>query len=139
MITRASTTGFREGRSENAKKRILIVDDSKMAQLTSQMILRGRSYEVFFASDGREAVEKALATGPDLILMDLVMPKMDGLAALRAIRSIDSIRDVPIIVVSTRSEAEHLEKSYELGCNDYIVKPVDGVELLAKVGSLIGE
>jgi CheY-like chemotaxis protein len=139
MITRASANSFREGRLENAMKRILVVDDSKTAQLMSQMILKGHSYEVLFASDGQEAVEKALATGPDLILMDLVMPKMDGLAALRAIRSIDSIRDVPVIVVSTRSEAEPLEKSYELGCNDYIVKPVDGVELLAKIRSLIGE
>jgi CheY-like chemotaxis protein len=120
-------------------KRILVVDDSKTARMASEMVLKGNDYEVLLASDGREAVEKAVAERPDLILMDLVMPTMDGLAALRTIRSIESVGGVPVIVVSTRSEPDYLEKSYELGCNDYITKPVDGVELVAKIRSLIGE
>ncbi len=120
-------------------KRILVVDDSKTSQMASQMLLRGHDYEVLLASDGREAVEKAVAEQPDLILMDLVMPRMDGLAALRTIRSIRSVGDVPVIVVTTQNAPEALENSYELGCNDYITKPVDGVELMAKIRSLIGE
>jgi len=120
-------------------KRILVVDDSKTARLANQMILEGHSYEVLLASDGREAVDKAIAEEPHLILLDLVMPNVDGLTALRTIRSIDATSRIPIIVVSTRSGPDYLEQSYELGCSDYITKPVDGVELLAKIRSLIGE
>jgi DNA-binding response OmpR family regulator len=121
------------------KKRILIVDDSKTALMMTQMILRRHPYELITAVDGRDGVEKAVAENPDLILMDVVMPNMDGFSAVKAIRSIESVRAIPIIMVTTRGEVDNVERGYDRGCNDYITKPVDGVELLAKIVNLIGQ
>lgn len=135
----AAAAASHGGRRERGMKKILVVDDSKTALLMSQMILEGHEYKVILARDGQEAIDRAMTDEPDLILLDLVMPNMDGLVALRAIRSIEAVHGVPVIVVSTRSAADFVERSYELGCNDYVTKPVDGFELLAKIRSLIGE
>jgi len=121
-----------------ARKKILVVDDSKTAMLMQLMILRKGPYDLVTASDGEEGVAKALSERPDLILMDLVMPRMNGLQAIRELRRCDSTRQIPVIVVSTRGEAESLEAGFESGCNDYLTKPIDGVALLAKVRVHLG-
>jgi CheY-like chemotaxis protein len=121
-----------------SKKKILIADDSKTALMMSQMLLKRHPFDIVTASDGAEAVQRAIADHPDLILMDVVMPNMNGFEAVRAIRATDSVRSIPVIMVTTRSEAENVEDGYESGCNDYITKPVDGVELLEKIYDLIG-
>lgn len=119
-------------------KKILVVDDSKVAAMSVQMILRrGNSYEVSFASDGQEAVTKASEEQPDLILMDIVMPKMNGFEACRAIRSQENTAEIPIILVTTRGEESSVQNGYAAGCNDYVNKPIDSVELLQKIDSLI--
>jgi CheY-like chemotaxis protein len=119
------------------RKRVLIVDDSKTALMMSHMILKRSEYDVMTATSGKEAVEKAASFRPDLILLDVVMPEMDGFAAARAIRE-SELRDVPIIMVTTRGEAENIERGYSCGCNEYVTKPVDPTELLAKVQSFLG-
>lgn len=74
---------------------------------------------------------------PDLILLDVVMPKMDGIEACRRIRAHPVTKDIPIIMVTTRSEASNIESSYKNGCNDYVNKPLNNAELLAKVRSFL--
>ena len=123
-----------EGRT---RKKVLLVDDSSTVLLMERALL-SRSYEVISARDGQEGVEKALAEEPDLILMDVVMPRMNGIDAVRRLRSNSQTRDIPIIMVSTRGELESVESGYESGCNDYVTKPFSGVELLAKVKSCLG-
>jgi CheY-like chemotaxis protein len=122
------------------RKKILLVDDSKVASMTEEMILKktGR-FEFSVASDGEEAVQQALAECPDLILMDVVMPKMNGFDACRELRRHEATESVPIIMVTTRGEAESIEAGYQAGCNDYVSKPIDGVELLEKIEKLIGK
>jgi len=120
------------------QKKILLVDDSKTSIFVERMILKARPYELLVASDGEEAVRTAESERPDLILMDVVMPRMNGFAAVEEIRRRESIRDVPIIMVSTRGESENVETGYEQGCNDYVTKPIDATELLTKVDNLIG-
>jgi CheY-like chemotaxis protein len=90
-----------------------------------------------FATDGDEAVEKALEEDPDLILMDVVMPKMDGFEACRSIRANPDTNGIPIIMVTTRGEPVNVEMGYASGCNDYITKPIDGAELLRKLENLL--
>jgi DNA-binding response OmpR family regulator len=124
---------------EPQRKRILIVDDSKTALLMEQIILQKNSYEVVVASDGAEGVAKALAEHPDLILLDVVMPKMNGFETLRVLRQQDTTRTIPVIMVTTRGEAENVEAGYAAGCSDYLTKPVDATALLAKVGNCLGE
>jgi CheY-like chemotaxis protein len=117
-------------------KKILVVDDSQVVLMKARMIL-GARYEPVFATDGEEAVEKALEEDPDLILMDVVMPKMDGFEACRAIRANPDTNGIPIIMVTTRGEPVNVEMGYASGCNDYITKPIDGAELLRKLENLL--
>lgn len=119
------------------RKKILLVDDSATALMWERMILRQEPYDVDVAADGQEAVDKASATPPDLILMDVMMPKMNGFEACRALREKAGTRRVPIIMVTTRSEAQNVEQGYASGCTDYITKPIDRLELLAKIKSYL--
>ena len=120
-------------------KKILLVDDSSTVLMMERMILSQGRYELFTAKNGVEGVARARAERPDLILLDVVMPELDGFGALEAIRADAVIRDTPVIMVTTRSEAASLEKGYANGCNDYVTKPVNSSELLAKVRNLLGE
>lgn len=120
-------------------RKILLVDDSETILQMEQMILAKNSYELILARDGEEGVAKALATRPDLILMDIVMPKMDGFEAVKKLRDNAQMRGVPIVMVTSKGEAESMEAGYENGCSDYILKPIDRLELLAKVKNLLGE
>ncbi len=119
------------------RKRILVVDDSRTVQMMTAMILARGAYEVTTAADGEEGVRKALTEPPDLILLDVVMPRMDGFEACRRLRSEPATRAVPIIMMTTRGEAVNVEQGYASGCTDYITKPVNNVELLAKVRDCI--
>lgn len=114
--------------------RILIVDDSATHRLWLEMMLAGR-YEVHVASDGGEAVERALALRPALILLDVVMPRVDGLEACRRLRQHREMRGTPIILVTTKAQEWDVESGFASGCTDYVIKPVDELELLTKVES----
>jgi DNA-binding response OmpR family regulator len=122
-----------------AFRKILLVDDSETALQMEQMMLGGDGYELIVARDGEEGVAKALQAKPDLILMDVVMPKMNGFEAVRRLRQHQRTSDVPIVMVTSKAEAESMEAGYLCGCNDYIVKPIDKLELRAKVKNLLGE
>ena len=107
-------------------KRVLLVDDSQTALLMEQMVLSSQTqYQLFTARNGEEAVDAALAHLPDLILMDVVMPGMNGFEACREIRQKPQVRHIPIILVTTRGEQECVEQGFVSGCNDYITKPVN--------------
>ena len=92
---------------------------------------------LILARDGREAVQKALAEEPDLILMDVIMPNMDGFSACREMRKIQRLKRVPIILVTSRGEPDNVETGFASGCNDYLTKPIDGRELLEMVGAYL--
>jgi len=119
-------------------KKILLVDDSNTILLMERMILGREPYALVTAGDGREAVAKALAERPDLILMDVVMPQMDGFTACRELRAREETCRIPIIMVTTRGEAGNVEIGFESGCSDYVTKPINGPELLAKIHNLLG-
>jgi DNA-binding response OmpR family regulator len=121
------------------RKKILLADDSATARTLERTLLSRSDYDVVVARDGREAVKQALDQNPDLIILDVVMPHMDGFEACREIRRLDPTRDIPVIMVTTRGEGHHVENGFEVGCNDYVTKPINGPELLSKVRNLIGE
>jgi len=122
-----------------ARKRILLVDDAKTSIMMEQMILSRGTYDFLTAKDGLEAVETAVREQPDLILMDIMMPKMDGLEACRQLKERDETREIPIIMVTTRGEDESVEKGFKSGCSDYVAKPINSNELLSKVRKHLGE
>jgi PleD family two-component response regulator len=122
----------------DAKKppKILLVDDSETILALERMILKG-TCEVLTAKDGREGVAQAVALLPDLILLDVMMPNMNGFDALRELRRYSATREIPVLMVTTKGEEECMETAFSSGCNDYIMKPIDGLELLTKVRSFL--
>jgi CheY-like chemotaxis protein len=120
------------------RKKILLVDDSATTLLMEQMVLRGQPYQIVTARNGREAIERADVEHPDLILLDVVMPEMNGFEACRRIRQHQSSSAVPIIMVTTSGEEQSVETGFQSGCSDYITKPINGAELLSKVRSYLG-
>jgi DNA-binding response OmpR family regulator len=120
-------------------KKILLVDDSETILEMERMILQQDRYDVVTARDGQEGVTKALELKPDLILMDVIMPGLDGFAAVRRLREHPGTSRVPIVMVTSKAEAESMETGYESGCSDYIIKPIDRMELVAKVKNLLGD
>jgi CheY-like chemotaxis protein len=121
------------------RKKILLVDDSRTSLFMEQMILKKFPYDLITAGDGLEGVKKAEQEHPDLILMDVVMPRMTGFEALRELRRRKETRDIPVIMVTTRGESDNLEAGFGSGCSDYVTKPIDAAVLLAKVRSYLGE
>jgi CheY-like chemotaxis protein len=121
------------------RKKILIVDDSATIHMMVRMVLGKDRYILVTANDGQEAVQKARIEKPDLVVMDVVMPRMTGFEACRAMRQEDATKEIPIILVTTRGEPESVQKGYESGCSDYVTKPINGLELLSKVQSCLGE
>jgi DNA-binding response OmpR family regulator len=121
------------------RKTILLVDDSSTILMMEKFILRNDPYVIVTATNGEEAVRKAEAERPDLILLDVIMPRMSGFEACRLMRDSEALKDVPIVMVTTRGEAANVETGWMSGCTDYITKPINAVELLAKVRSLLTE
>ncbi|HEV2112897.1 MAG TPA: response regulator, partial [Terriglobales bacterium] len=86
-----------------------------------------------------DAIARAVEQNPDLVLMDVVMPRMNGFEACKRMRSQESLRSTPIILVTTRGEEEYVEAGYQSGCNDYITKPINSRELVTLLQSYLGE
>jgi CheY-like chemotaxis protein len=124
----------RAARSTPPQRRVLIVDDSAMHRLWLEAMLAGR-YALRAASDGQTAVDSVAVFRPDVILLDVMMPGMDGLTACRALRARPEGRSIPIILVTSKREEWDVEAGFASGCTDYITKPVDRLELLAKMES----
>jgi CheY-like chemotaxis protein len=121
-------------------KKILLVDDSKTALMMERAILEKRTkYQCVTAMDGLEAIAKANDERPDLVLMDVVMPRMNGFEACKRMRQQDATREIPIVLLTTRGEEAYMEAGFESGCNDYLTKPVNGDELLRLLQSYLGE
>ena len=121
------------------RKKILLVDDSMTILMMEKCILQNGPYDLITANNGEEAVQKAAVHKPDLILLDVIMPKMGGFETCRALRASAATMSTPIVMVTTRGEAANVEEGWSSGCTDYVTKPIDSTELLAKVTSLLGE
>ncbi|MDP7605157.1 MAG: response regulator [Alphaproteobacteria bacterium] len=118
--------------------KILLVEDNEMNRdMLSRRLIR-RGYEVVMAEDGQAGVELALSEAPDLILMDMSLPVMDGWDATRKIKSDTSIGTTPVIALTAHAMAEDREKALAAGCDDYDTKPVELPRLLEKMERLLG-
>ena len=114
------------------KKKILLVEDSSAVLQLEQVILE-RAYDVVIAKTGTEGLKAAINQKPDLILLDVMMPKLDGFELCRLLRGIEPTRAIPIIMVTTLGDQKSQETAYAAGCNDFITKPIDRHELISKI------
>jgi CheY-like chemotaxis protein len=117
--------------------RILLVEDNEMNQDMLSRRLQRRGYEVLIAADGEKGVEMARAEVPDLILMDMSLPVLDGWEASRQIKAASETSAIPIIALTAHAMAGDREKALEAGCDDYDTKPIELSRLLEKVEALL--
>src|SRR5262245_39574146 len=121
------------------RKKVLLVDDQNTVLMMERVSLQGTGYEIITAKNGVEAIQKAILERPDLILMDVVMPEMDGLAACRTLRSREETKNIPILMCTTRGESGSIQAGYDAGANEYITKPFNGLDLVAKLQEYLGK
>jgi CheY-like chemotaxis protein len=121
------------------KTKILLVEDNEMNRDMLSRRLTRKEFDVEFALDGQQAVEMAATIRPDLILMDLSLPVMDGWEAIRRIKADEATKKIPIIALTAHAMSGDREKALNAGADEYDVKPVEMDRLLAKIQALIGK
>lgn len=121
----------------NNKKKILVIDDESELVGMLSIRLEANNYQVITALDGREGLDKARAEGPDLIILDLMLPGLDGYQVCRALKSDDKYKQIPIVIFTARAQESDIKAGNEAGADAYITKPFEPGILLAKVSQLL--
>jgi two-component system cell cycle response regulator DivK len=119
--------------------RILLVEDNEMNWDMLSRRLRRKGYEVLVATDGQRGVEMAKTESPDLILMDMSLPVLDGWEATRHIKQADETQAIPVIALTSHAMKGDREKALSAGCDDYHIKPIDFPRLLEKIQLLLSQ
>jgi two-component system cell cycle response regulator DivK len=118
--------------------KILLVEDNEMNRdMLSRRLIRN-GHEVFIAIDGQQGTDMAMSQLPDLILMDMSLPVIDGWEATRRVKANDATRKIPVIALTAHAMAGDREKAMEAGCDDYETKPIEIASLLGKMEKLLG-
>ena len=118
--------------------KVLLVEDNEESRDGLSRHLRRKGYEVLTAVDGRQGVDVARAEAPDLILMDMSLPVLDGWEATRQLKTAPQTRGIPVIALTAHAMAGDRERALEAGCNDYDTKPIELPRLLGKIEALLG-
>ena len=118
--------------------KILYVEDNEDNVYMLSRRLKRKGFEIVIAMDGEKGLEMAQQEKPDLILMDLSLPKMDGWTATKHLKKSDTTQTIPVIALSAHAMDEHRQSALEAGCDDYDTKPVDMARLLGKIERLLG-
>jgi DNA-binding response OmpR family regulator len=117
--------------------RILVADDDPIVQQFVSAILAENRYEVFTASDGRQALDMIRELRPDLVVLDLIMPYRDGYEVLRLLQEDDETRKIPVIILSAKSREEDIIRGLEAGAEDFMIKPFNALELVARARKIL--
>ncbi|HET9443999.1 MAG TPA: response regulator [Acidimicrobiales bacterium] len=118
--------------------KVLLVDDDPVILKLLQVNFDLEGYTVLMANDGVEGLEMARSERPDIILLDIMMPRMDGLEVTRTLKRDAATRGIPIILLSARAQAFDIQEGKGVGADDYLTKPFDPLELLDRVKELLG-
>src|SRR5213076_1705515 len=117
------------------KNRLLIVDDNEMNRDMLARRLARKGYEIALAENARQLLQRVEQEGGDLVLLDIEMPEVSGLDALKTLREAYSAIELPIIMVTAKNQSEDIVKALDLGANDYLTKPIDFPVALARIGT----
>lgn len=118
--------------------RILLVEDNEMNRDMLSRRLARRGFDVVIAVNGRQGIEMAASVTPDLILMDMSLPVVDGWEATRQIKTSPATASIPVMALTAHAMAGDLEKALEAGCDDFDTKPIELARLLEKIDALLG-
>jgi len=121
-----------------AKRKILVVDDERYILHILDFSLGAEGYEVITAGDGEQAVERARTEHPDLVVMDIMMPKMDGYEACRLIKSDPETRQIPVIILTAKGRDGDQKRGRDAGADEYLTKPFSPAKLIERVHSVLG-
>ena len=119
--------------------KVLVVEDNEMNRDMLTRRLQRRGYEVIVSADGEDGVNKARSDSPDIILMDMDLPVLDGWAATRQLKASPETQSIPVIALTAHAMAGDRERALEAGCDDYDTKPVEFSRLTEKIESLLGK
>jgi CheY-like chemotaxis protein len=119
-------------------KRILLIEDNAINRRLAQFLLKSQGYEVWEVASAPEAFESLRERQPDLILMDIQLPGMDGLTATRQLKADPATRDIPVLVVTSYAMKGDEAKAFEAGCSGYVTKPIDKTVFLGAVAKALG-
>jgi two-component system, OmpR family, alkaline phosphatase synthesis response regulator PhoP len=122
-----------------AKGKILVVDDEIYIVHILDFSLGMEGYEVITALDGEQALEKARAERPDLIVLDIMMPKLDGYETCKLLKGEDTTRDIPVILLSAKGRNVDQKIGFEVGADDYITKPFSPRKLVERINAILGQ
>jgi len=128
-----------EGENIMDKKRILVVDDEEDILNILRFRLEANNYEVLVASDGQEGLNKARSEKPDLMILDLMLPKLDGYKVCRMLKFDEAYKSMPIIIFTARAQKKDEELSMEMGADAYISKPFEPEILLSRMKELLSK
>ena len=117
--------------------RVLVVDDDPVIQKLLKVNFEMEGYEVLSAADGAEGLDQAASGRPDVIILDVMMPKMNGLEVLAALKADTGTENIPVILLSAKAQAGDVQAGLDRGANAYVTKPFDPLDLLERVGALI--
>jgi DNA-binding response OmpR family regulator len=117
--------------------KVLLAEDAPNIATMVEICLEDAGYDVISEEDGIEALSSIYANKPDIILLDLVLPRMSGILILKALRENHNTTQIPVIVMSARSQKEDIQEAYDNGADDYLVKPFTPADLLRHVKNLV--
>lgn len=124
--------------TEAKRKKVLIVEDTDSVQMMMKRWVSNAGYDVILAADGREALEKAQQEIPDLVLLDVMMPEMNGFAVCRELRSYDAMKKTPVIIVTALPNSADSEEAKMSGANEVVIKPTNANDLIGRVRRYLG-
>src|SRR3990172_12183237 len=121
----------------NSKPKILIVDDDSIASMALEALLSSEPYDLYFASNGHDGIATATTLHPDVILLDVMMPHMDGFEVCKHIRALPDIANVPIIMITSLDDQDSRIQGLRAGADDFVTKPYNSVELFARLQTIL--
>jgi CheY-like chemotaxis protein len=119
------------------KARILLIEDNKHIILTEEMCLNAQGYEVLIAEDGLQGLQMVINSNPDLILLDILIPKMDGYLVLEALQNNPTTQEIPVLVTSAKAQVNDLKQAFAYKIQGYLVKPFTPQELVLKISEIL--
>lgn len=120
-----------------ATLKILVVDDEPDVSSLLSLLLKSKGYDVITAADGQEALEKARKEGPDLILLDVMLPKLDGYRVARMLKFDEKFSHIPIVMLTAKIQEKDKKIGLEMGADDYVTKPFDTMNLMNRVKEIL--
>jgi len=120
-------------------KKILIVDDEPTILMALEYAFKKQNYEVFIARDGSEAIEIVKNKIPDIVLLDIMMPKVDGYQTLKDIKENENLKNIKVVFLTAKSKKSDIEKGFSLGVDNYFTKPFSIKKIISEINILINE